>query len=168
MATDAEIQALKIKRDNAKSAMDNAEANLKSLYTALQACVNGSSTVATPNRPLGDLDSNFPIPDIYELGNVGNCRGSGGNCKTGCCNQETCTTNMNNYNNSVNVFNTAEKNYETAQDEYDNARGIKSDEKESKADRDAKQIRTGYYVFGSILVFLIIVGVFIWFKYLKK
>lgn len=168
MPTQSEINSLKVKRDNAKASLDNADANVTSTYIGLQSCVNGSSTIATPNRPLGDIDSGFPIPDKYELGNVGNCRGSGGNCKTGCCNQDTCVTNMTNYNNAVNAYNTAETNYEFAQEEYDDARGIASDKGESEAERDAAQIRTSYYVFGFIVLVIIVAGVFIWMKYKKK
>ena len=94
-----------------------------------------------------------------------------------CCNStqygtQTCENDKSTYNSRVTDWERATDNYENAKDYYETIKGDKKqgevDENISQLEQDAKAIRTGYYVFGAIVIVVIIAGIFIWIKYKNK
>lgn len=152
MATELEINAAKVKRDNAYASIAPAKASMDSWYNLMTKCKIKSED---KYLVLGE-----PAEGTCQTGSAGN--------HPGCAAKETCQSNMAQYNLSVSNWETANSNYEIAQEEYELLKGEKSETEEGEAERDAAQIRTSYYVFGFIALVVIVAGVFVWMKYKKK
>ena len=152
MATQQEIDNAKIKMDNAYSLIAPAKASMDSWYNLMTKC------------KIKDNDKYLVLGEPAE----GTCQTGSASNHPGCADKSTCEGNMAQYNISVSNWENANTNYENAKDEYDELKGNKSDAdldaNISKIEQDAKAIRTRYYVFGGIVLILIIAGIFIWIK----
>lgn len=154
MATQAEKDAAKLKVTNAKTAMDSAYASMTSWCNVV------STRTYTEGTNKITCSQKVPVvcgEQIYAI-----C------CKSTKYSDSTCESDKNTYNARVLDYDKKTEEYETAKDEYETISGEVFDAGQGNAERDAAQIRTSYYVFGGIVVVLIIAGIFIWIKYKKK
>lgn len=151
MASDAEILAAKQKMDNAFASIAPAKASMDDWYNLMTKC------------KIKDDDKYLVIGEPAE----GTCQNGNKNNNPGCADKQTCEGNMATYNLRVSNWETANTNYENARDEYEIIKGSKTDADVAELEQDAKAIRTRHWVFGGIVLVLIIAGVIIWFKYKK-
>lgn len=149
----SEIDAAKLQMDNAYSALGNAKASMDSYYNWLSRCKYKDGVL--------ELGSEAEITCQTKV-----------NCDNDCCSKSTCESLVAQYNSYVLNWNTATDTYENAKDYYQT---IKGEKKEGEVDTDvarleqeAKAIRTRYYIFGGIVLVLIVAGIFIYMKYSKK
>lgn len=170
MATQAEIDALKLKMQNAKAAMDAAWSSMKLAHDKLSRCVCGRKGVGCGSGCSGPYNSD-KFPELGEQA-TDSCAyqgtlGKSGKCCSDCCDVNTCESNRVSYNNAVSFYDNKLEQYEQAKEDYEIASGHKIDKEISKLEQEAKAIRTRYYVFGGIVLILIVAGIFIWMKYKK-
>jgi len=154
MPTQVEIDALKVKMDNAYAFIAPAKASMDSWCNALS---KYNFTEGTNRTTCSKKISPVCGDQIDAI----------------CCNSTkygttTCESDKSTYNSRVISFEQANTNYENAKDDYQNATGTIVDEDIKKIEADAKLIRTSYYVFGGIAIISIVAGIFIWMKYYNK
>lgn len=153
MATEAEIKAAELKMNNAYAAIAPARASMDSWCNLVS---TRNYTEGTNRTTCSQKVSVVCGEQIDAL-----C------CKSTKYSEDTCEKDKSSYNSSVINWEAANENYENAKEEYDNIKDQKGEEDVTKIEQDASGIRTRYYVFGGIVVVLIIVAVFVIMK-LKK
>ena len=166
MPTQAEISAAESAMNSAKSVLTSATVSAQSYHNALSKCVSGKGN----GKPL----SSDNLPDFLEPGDADTCVDECWACSCqegGCCEKSRCRTKVTEYNARVNTYDVADTNYENAKDHYEELSGLQVqgdvDLGVSKIEEEAKAIRTRYYVFGGIVIILLVAGIFIYMKLRK-
>lgn len=152
--TQTEIDSLKAKRDAAQSVVNSAKS---SMDTWCQVLYKYNFTEGT-NR----LTCSQKVSPVCEEPMDAIC------CRSSQYSWETCERDKNQYNIYVNSYELALDSLERAQSDLELALEGKVDEGGSKLEREAKEIRTRYYVFGGIAIVLILAGIFVYMKYFSK
>lgn len=128
-------------------------------------CGKGRSTTGNHCRP---LENNVTFPN---LASTGDCKEPPfyNNCKTDCCDQKTCVEKVNNYNASISAYNTAKANYDAAVTNKSNfiATDPASQGIIGAAEGLARAEQYKWIFFG-IVVVVIAIAAFVYFKWFRK
>lgn len=89
-------------------------------------------------------------------------------CKSLNYSEATCESDKNTYNAKVLDYDKRTDEYEQAKEDYENAKEGKVEGDIEGLNKEASQIKTGYYVFGALVISIIIASVFVIMKYKKK
>jgi len=155
--TQADIDLAKVKMENANSALSSAYSSMTSWCNLVTGRTYTEGTNKTTCSHKVAVICGETIDAIC--------------CRSLAYSDDTCESDKNKYNTSVLNYDKKTDEYENAKDYYEEVSGDKVqgdvDLGVAKIEEEAKAIRTRYYVFGGIVIILLVAGIFIYMKLRK-